>query len=204
MNPKTTMRLAALGALCALCATMLACTTASQLEERRLGLHEKLNNSAYIEDGDMLALIVDTRIARLRAERPMIPFEIGVANRGLDGLTVRLESFELVDEEGRSYPAVRGAEVKEEYGSVDVDRRLLSLLPQMRARFDSYELIPSRLTTSFSNPIEVEQVYLPRFAMMNELVYFPTPESGVKGKQFSMLFSAEELDEQIVLRFRIR
>ena len=53
--------------------TALACTTASQLEERQMGLHPKLNNSAYIEDGDLLAVIVDTRIARLRDARPGSP-----------------------------------------------------------------------------------------------------------------------------------
>ena len=53
-----------------------------------------------------------------------MPVEVAVVNKGLPGLTLTPESFFLVNEEGRRYPAVGGKELADNYGDVDVDRRL--------------------------------------------------------------------------------
>lgn len=168
-------------------------------------LHPTLSSSAYIEDGQLLALMVDTRVAGLRDKsgKEFVPLEIGVVNKGMESLTVTLESFSLIDEAGRRYPAVRGAELRNGYGSVDVDRRLGGLRPFLLGRFQTYQFIDSHLTESFDQPLELEQVYLPRYSMTSDMVYFPRPEEGARDQQLTLLLDVKELEESIVLRFKV-
>src|SRR5678809_1806137 len=64
------------------------------------GLDDKLSTFAWKEDGNLIALIVDTRAARYVEESSYMPLEITVANRGLKELVLTRESFTLVDETG--------------------------------------------------------------------------------------------------------
>ncbi len=198
------VRISLLIAVAAALAGAAACATSSSLGGRASDVHPKLSLTAYIEEGDLLAFLVDTRLAGLRSERDFVPLEVGVANKSMSGLTLSLESFRLVDGQDRSYPAVRGEEVQRGYeGSIDVDRRLGTLLPFMLGRFQAYSLVDSKLTRSFDEPLEVNRVQLPRYSMTHDLLYFPRPEDGIKDGVFTMLLTAEQLEEPIVLRFRV-
>lgn len=166
------------------------------------GTDAKLSQTTYRQEGSQLALFVDTRLARLRDGDSYMPLEIAVANRGLPGLTLTLESFTLVDEEGNRYPAVSGTELGKNYRTVDVDRRLRELPQQVAALYASYTRIAAALTTSFDNPTP-QTLRLPRFHYATELIYFPAPSTGMRGKRFDLLMTAPEVDDSIVVTFDV-
>ena len=82
-----------------------ACATRQPIEgQKHSGLDKKLSTFAYIEEGRIATLIVNTKATRDRDGQLYMPLEIAVANSGLRQLAVTRESFTLVDEDGNRYP----------------------------------------------------------------------------------------------------
>jgi hypothetical protein len=163
----------------------------------------KLSQSTYIEEGSLVALIVGTRVTRYRENRPYIPLEIAVLNKGLSSLTFAAESFTLVDEEGNRYSTVGFEELQKGYGNVDLDRRLGEVPPVVRGTRQGYTELPSTLTGSFDKPI-TQRVHLPKFGYITDIIYFPTPASGVKGRKFELFLDAPELEDPVFVRFQVQ
>lgn len=161
----------------------------------------KLDNTSYVEEGDLLALIVSTRVAFVRDHENYMPLEVAVANKGMPSLSLTAESFTLTDQDGRSYPAVSGAELRRAI-NVDVDRRLGTLAPVVRSRYGNYAFQPGTFTTSFDYPIQ-RDVNLPRFSWTIDLIYFPKPAGGVRGRSFELFMNAPELDDPVFVRFAV-
>src|SRR5207249_11508232 len=66
---------------------------------------KKLSLYSYIEEGNLVALIVSTRPARYRLSRPYLPIEVAVVNKGMEKLSLTRESFILSGSDGKRYPA---------------------------------------------------------------------------------------------------
>jgi hypothetical protein len=186
--------------LCVVFAT--ACVTSPGRELRSASdVDRKFDNTSYIEEGDLVALIAGTRVAIARKNPDYIPIEVGIVNKGAPGLSLNRESFTLVDQDGTSYPMLDGKEVGRKY-NVDVDRRLMTLTPVVRGIFGGYVQVGASLTTSFDNPIPRE-LYIQRHAWATELIYFPMPEGGAQGRIFELFMDARELDDPVFVRFEI-
>ena len=113
------------------------------------GLDEKLSNFAWKEDGNLLALIVDTRAARFVEEANYMPLEVAVAHRGLKELVLTRESFTLVDETGQKYTVAGPQELMENYDFLDRDRQTLAeLMGIVDQKFATFTFYPSRLSPS--------------------------------------------------------
>ena len=166
-------------------------------------LDRKFSLTSYIEEGTQLALIVGVRPAGIVKNQGYVPFEIGVANRGMEKLTITPESFILVDENGNRYPVVSSEELYREYRRVDVDRRLGEIFQVMLGKYQTYTLVPSNFTPSFDAPTLVPRAYIPRYGMMYDLIYFPEPETGVRGRRFELFMNAPELENPVFVQFRI-
>jgi hypothetical protein len=171
--------------------------------KRPADVDKKLSQSTYIEEGKLVALIAGTRVTRYREELPYIPLEIAVVNKGLSSLTFTAESFTLIDQEGNRYSTVGFDELSKGYGKTDLDRRLAEVPPVVRGTYQGFDERPSTLTGSFDKPI-VERVHLPKFAFITDIIYFPTPASGVKGRKFELFLDAPELDEPVFVRFEVQ
>ena len=163
----------------------------------------KFSLTSYIEEGSQLALIVGVRPAGIVKNQGYVPFEIGVANKGMEKLTITPESFILIDEDGNRYPVVSSEELYREYRRVDVDRRLGEIFQVMLGKYQTFSLIPSNFTPSFDAPTFVPRAYLPRYSMMYDLIYFPEPEAGVRGRRFELFMSAPELEDPVFVQFRV-
>jgi len=197
---RKTGKIVAATALAAVALTLPACSSGSKRAPS--DLDRKLSQSTYIEEGKILALIVGTRVTRQREERPYIPFEVAVVNKALASLSFTAESFTLVDSEGNRYSTVGFEELKKDYGNVDIDRRLEEVAPTVRGTYQAYEEIPSSLTGSFDRPI-VQKMFLPKFSYMSDMIYFPTPAGGVKGKRFELFLNATELPDPVFVKFEV-
>jgi len=179
---------------------LLACT--STAKRAPSDVDPKISQSSYIEEGNLLALIVGTRVARYREDRNYIPFEVGVVNKGLASLSFSAESFTLIDEEGNRYSPVGFDELKSGYGNIDLDRRLAEIAPVVRGSYQAYQERPATLTASFDRPI-VQRVQLPKYTFAVDIVYFPKPATGVKGKRFEIFLNAPELQDPAFVRFEV-
>jgi len=174
---------------------IVGCTEHRSKPPREVGgLDEKLSTFAWKEDGNLIALIVDTRAARYVEEADYMPLEISVANRGLKELVLTRESFTLVDETGQKYPVVGPQELMEKYDFLERDRQTLAeLMGIVDQRFATFTLYPSRLSPTRTGPVVRDQVTLPKFGYMVDFIYFPKPGTGVKDHKFELQMASPAL-----------
>jgi hypothetical protein len=164
-------------------------------------LAPKLARSTFLEQGPLVALAVSTRPMRYRLDRPFIPLEIAVVNKGLPALTLTPESFVLADEAGHQYPVVGREELSRLYGSTDPDRQLAEALPFLLSKFATFRREPSNFSPGFDAPIARDHVGLPRFGYLYDFVYFPRPEGDLVHQPLDLVVTAPELTDRLVIRF---
>jgi hypothetical protein len=186
-------------AVTAILALLLAAACASKQPPREVGgLDRKLSTFSFIEDGNLVALIVDTRAARYSEEADYMPLEIAIANRGLKDLDLTRESFTLVDETGQKYPVVGPSELLENYEFLDRDRTTLAelegIVDQKFSTFTRYpsRFSPSRTMMAGSNLVR-DTVELPKFGYMVDFIYFPKPATGIKDHKFELQVASPAL-----------
>ncbi len=183
----------------------LAFATCASPERRVSGtpLDPKLSRFTYIEEGNLVALIVSTRATRYRLTRPYIPVEVAVVNKGLDSLTLTRESFTLIDAAGSRYPVVGRDELSRGYGNTDVDRRLSDAIRLLQLKFSAYEPVPANLTPGFDRGIARDRVHLPRFSYMVDFIYFPRPKGNLVEGPLELHVRAPELPDPVFVRFSV-
>ena len=172
------------------------------------GLDRKLSTFAFIEEGDIVSFIVDTRATRYRENDAFIPLEICVANRGLKKLTLTRESFILFDDEGNRYHTASPRDLIEGYEWLDQDRNLGELAGILFNRFGAFNRYPSSFSPTrlrprdpFSSGIVRDRVSLPRFGFMIDFIYFPMPTTRVLNRRFELHMEATELPHAIFVKF---
>lgn len=166
----------------------------------------KLALSTYYEEGTQLAIIVGVRPALFRKDRPYIPLEIAVVNKGLPLITVSRESFVLVAAQGKSLPAVSSEELSHASGSRDLDGRLGEIESVIERRYGepgrgTYIRVRSNLTPGFDDAIARDPVPLNRFSYMVDMIYFPNPGLEKGTGPFDLLVRVPELPDPLVVRF---
>jgi hypothetical protein len=173
-------------------------------------LDRKLSTFAYIEQGDLMTLIVDTRATRYREKSPYIPLEIVIANNGLRQIVLTLESFTLIDEEGNRYPAASPRELIEGYEFLDLDRNQLAELEGIVFnKFAAYAKYPSMFSptrdfTSSRSNIVRDLVSLPKFGYLLDFIYFPAPKNGLLGKRFELHVNSQQLEDAVFVKFEVK
>ncbi len=179
------------------------------------GLHPRLTPYAYLEEGSLVALGVDTEPTRRREAQDFIPLAVGVANKGLDELTLTRESFTLIDAEGRRYGMASVAEVRglgmvttydyrlaEQFFSVFSSR--WSSWPRISAVFFPRQASDRGLRFVQRRSILRERVELHRRSWMIDMIYFPHPEGKILDQYFEVWLDAPELEEPVFVKFRVR
>ena len=194
------------------------------------GVDYKLSTFAFMEEGDLVTFIVDTRASGIHENDPYFPLEISVANRGLKNLTLTRESFILIDEEGNRYQVANPRDLMQTYEHLDVDQRLAEVEGIVFNRFANYTrypavLSPTRMSSGsgitavdaeISTPTTrppregqpglttvQDRVTLPRWGYFIDFIYFPTPPTGLEGKRFELHMEAPELPHTIFIKFNV-
>ena len=210
MGRLRTRAMAAAAALLALSVT-LSCGARQPLRGQVTdSLDRKLSTFAFIEEGDLVSFIVDTRATRYRAEMAYIPLEICVANRGLRQLILTRESFTLIDENGKRYPAASPSELIQNYEFLDLDRNALAELEGIIFnRFAAFTRYPSKFSPTRDvqfgrSSLVRDMISLPRFGYMLDFVYFPQPETGLMGKTFELHMDSENLEDAVFVKFLVK
>ncbi len=187
-----------------------SCAGTPMAGRRVAGLDRKLSAFAFIEEGDLVTFIVDTRAARLREEGGYVPLEIAIANRGLRQLTLTRESFTLVDAEGNRYPCAAPRELLDGYEFLDLDRRIAELEDIVSNRFVNFTRYNSQFSPTRGVPdnpvastIVKDQVVLPKFGYLLDMIYFPRPKTGVLNQHFELFVTAPELPDPVFVKFAV-
>ena len=197
---------ASYGAIIVLALTLTSCLVREPIRGQEVtGLDEKLSLFAYIEEGDLVTLIVDTRAARDRDGFPYMPLEIAIANNGLRQLALTRESFTLRDQEGNRYPAAGPKELIEGYTYLDFDRNLAELQGIIYNKFAAKARYPSSFSpTGSATRLVRDLVSLPKHGYLLDFIYFPTPPTGIRGRQFELFMDSPHLPDPVFVKFEVR
>ena len=170
-------------------------------------LDRKLSTYAFIEEGDLATVIVGTRATRYREETAYIPLELCISNNGLKRLILTRESFTLIDEEGNRYPAASPRELMEGYEFLDHDReRLAELNEIIFNKFAAYTRYGSKFSPTHGASVGRENlvrdlVSLPKFGYILDFIYFPAPQTGLKGHRFELFVESPDLPDPVFVKF---
>ena len=170
----------------------------------------KLSTFAFIEEGKLATFIVDTRATRYRAKEPYIPIEIAIGNVGVKQLTLTRESFTLTDQQGNRYPCASPKELLDNYDYLDLDRDLEELEGIVFNRFGALTRYPSNFSpTHFAvregqSKVVIDRIQLPKFGYILDMIYFPTPSTGLKGQTLELTMTAPELTDAIFVKFEVK
>ena len=164
----------------------------------------KLSTFNYKDEGSLLLVVVGTEAAQYNVAEKYFPLFITVANKQAATLHITRESFSFEDSLGRRYSALPVEIIQAEYHRGEFDRRLFRENYSFTATsVDRYTPIPSNFYPSVTRGVVHDNIQLPRFGYMNDLLYFPVPGQGVQGGSFRLSFKTPELEEAVVVAFNI-
>jgi hypothetical protein len=206
-------KLAAVLAL-ALAPWLASCGTRKPIEgQETTGLDRKYSTFAWIEQGDLVTLIVGTRAARYRENSEFMPLEIAIANNGVKTLVLTRESFVLIDEEGNRYPAAAPRELLEGYDFLDLDRDQLAELGSIvGSKFAAFTQYNSKFSPTRSAAMDLapggtktvrDMVSLPRYGYLIDYIYFPRPATGILDRRFELFVESQNLPDPVFVRFKV-
>jgi hypothetical protein len=170
----------------------------------------KLSTFAFIEEGTLATFIVDTRPTRYREKENYIPVEIAIANRGVRQLSLTRESFTLTDETGNRYPCASPKELLANYDFLDLDRNLAELGGIVFNRFGAMTAYPSKFSPTRrpsregESTVVTDNIQLPKFGYVLDMLYFPKPATGLVGHKFELAMSTPELTDPIFVKFEVK
>jgi len=191
-----------------ICVISAACATRQPIEGQKAGeLDRKLSTFAYIEEGKLVTLIVDTLPARDRDGEAYMPLQIAVSNNGQRKLTLTRESFTLIDEDQNRYPTANPRELIEGYDRLTIDRELGELAGIVVNKFAAYTQYPSNFSPT-DNPARLtvvrDLISLPKFGFMIDFLYFPTPPGGIRDRRFELFMDSPDLEDPVFVKFEVR
>jgi len=167
-------------------------------------LSKKLSTFNYKDEGKLILLVVGVEAARYNVNEKYFPLLITLANKGAGTLHITRESFTFEDSLNRRYSPLPVTVIQAEYHRGEFDRKLFRQNFSFTATtVERFIPIASNFYPSVTRGIVNDNIQLPRFAYLNDILYFPVPEEGVHGGPFRLYFKAPELEEAVVVSFEI-
>ena len=193
-------------ALCGLAALAAAC--ASVAPAGTGGEASRAATFSYKWEDTKLAIVLDVELARRRTEEAYFPLGIKIANKRLNRIIVDRETLFLVDENGTVYPMPSVEELSLQYNKLVPDNKFKSqtgvLGDEMMTGFTMYRKAVGRLfPQTQGGGRTVDSIYVQKNGYMEDLVYFPMPEGGIKGKTLRLRLDVYELGKPLDVAFRV-
>jgi hypothetical protein len=166
---------------------------------------DKLSPYNYREDGSLVSMVVGVDAARFVRSEPFVPLFVQVINKSKQSFEVTRESFLLEDRLGKQYGVAPAAEVADSYPRLDIDRRLFLQNQSITLTYVSlYTYIASEFFPSSSRrTLLIDRVSLPPHSYMEDVLYFPIPDSGLNDVPLRLLFQVPGLSEPIQVVFAV-
>jgi hypothetical protein len=198
-------RVAAAAVACGLSLLSAACV-GLQRNPNVVGTYsEKLSPYNYREEGSIALMVVGVDAARFIRKEPFFPLFVQVANKSKMTFEISPESFTLEDSVGRRYGTAPPEEVAAQYARLDLDRRLFQ---QNRSITLTYMTLFTFVRSDFFPSVTrrsllVDHVSLPPRTFMEDILYFPIPETGLNGVPLRLLFQVKGLTDPIEVVFEV-
>jgi len=166
---------------------------------------EKLSPYNYREEGSLALMVVGVDAARFIRQEAFVPLFVQVANKSKITFEISSESFILEDSVGRQYGTAAPEEVAAKYARLDIDRRVFQ---QNRSITTTYMSLYTYVRSDFYPSITrrtllIDHVSLPPRSFMEDILYFPIPETGLNGVPLRLLFQVKGLTEPIQVVFEV-
>ncbi len=188
--------------------TVLSAGCASVRPKGRGGEASKTAVFDYTWQDTNLAIIVDVELARRRADEPYFPLGIKIANKRLKRIIVDRETLFLVDDTETVYRMPSVEELSLEYHQLTPDNKFKSqtgvLGDQIMTGFSYYRKAQGRLfPQTQGGGRTVDSIYVQTNGYMEDLVYFPMPKGGIRGKILRLRLDVYELGKPLDVSFRV-
>jgi hypothetical protein len=169
-------------------------------------LSPKLTPFLHFEDGATMFIGVDGRAAQFVKEGTVFPLGIGLANQSDNPLTFSREGFVLETEGGRRYPLISVEEFNRSYTRSRSDAKLAeTAIEALKTRFRNYRPMNHQMyPVKGGDSTSTDSFQLGRIHWTYFYAYFPVPEDGIHGREFTLLVQPREFDESYVVRFALR
>ena len=166
---------------------------------------DKLSPYNYKEEGTLARIVAGVEAARFIRNERYFPLFVQVANRSKMTFEITRESFTLEDPLGNQYSIVPPRELAENYARLDLDRRLF--LQNRQFTSNGLELATYVRSGFYPSPssrsLLVDTVSLPPRTYMEDVIYFPIPQSGLNGVPLRLLFKVKGLEEPLEVVFEV-
>ena len=182
------------------------CATVSP--EGKGGEASRTASFSYTWQDPNLAIVVDVELARRRADEPYFPLGIKIANKRLNRIIVDRETLFLVDETDAVYPMPSVEELSLQYDKLVPDNKFKSqtgvLGDQIMTGFSYFQRAVGRLfPQTQGGGRTVSSIYVQTKGYMEDLVYFPMPKGGIRGKTLRLRLDVFELGKALDVAFRV-
>ena len=166
---------------------------------------DKLSPYNYKEEGALVRMVVGVEAARFIRKEPYVPLFVQVTNKSKTTLEITREAFTLEDSLGRQYAMVPARDLAENYHRADLDRRLFRQNRSITMPgINMYPYIPSDFYPSNTRrSLLNDNISLPPLTFMEDVLYFPIPETGLNGVPLRLLFKVKPLEEPIEIVFEV-
>jgi len=193
-------------ALCGLAALAAGC--ASVAPAGTGGEASRAATFSYKWDDTNLAIVLDVELARRRTEEAYFPLGIKIANKRLNRIIIDRQTLFLIDEAGKVYSMPSVEELSLQYNKLTPDNKFKSqtgvLGDEMMTGFSMYRRAVGRLfPQTQGGGRTVDSIYIQRTGYMEDLIYFPMPEGGIRGKTLRLRLDAYELGKPLDVAFRV-
>jgi len=186
----------------------LSCLQSSTVQSNSTAgptLSAKLTPFAFYEEGRALFIAVDTRATDLTKKGTVFPLGLALANTLAPAKTFTSESFILETDDGQRFPLVSHAEFRRDYKRSTTDERLAADFDEsLRTRFRTYNRIGWTLFPAAGAATRQAALELNRGFWTRNYLYFPIPEGGLQGREFTLLVSVPEVEETLIVRFSVK
>lgn len=166
---------------------------------------DKLSPYNYREEGKLVLMVVGVDAGRFIRKEPYVPLFIQVANKSKETLQIGRESFILEDSIGRRYALAPASDVAAHYSRLDMDRRMFQENRSITSTYvNLYTYISSEFFPSSSRlSLLLDHVTLPPHAYMEDVLYFPVPDSGLNGVPLRLGLTVKQFTEPIEVVFQV-
>lgn len=169
---------------------------------------KKFGTFAYIKENSDLAMVIDVELAKRRMNENYFPLGIKIANKNLEMMLVDRETLHLVDENGNVYTMPDTLELQKNYDKLAPDHKFKSqtglLGDQLLTSFTYFQKAESNFFPQTQGAARIiDFVNIQKKGYMEDLIYFPMPAGGIKGKKLKLRLDIFELEQPFEISFSV-
>jgi hypothetical protein len=169
----------------------------------------KVGAYSYMRQNRDIAIVVDVEMTQKRTEEAYFPLGIKIANKRLSQVIVDRETLVLVDEKDQVYVMPSIVELEQKYDKLVPDHKFQSqtgiMGDDLLTGFSYYQKADGRFFPQVQGGARtIDAVIIRAHGYMEDMVYFPMPAGGIKGKMLKLRLNVFELKTPFEIVFPVQ